>query len=439
MAQVDPAMGPAARSGGPQPKVVIAGGGCAGLETAFRLRDLLEDRAAITLVSLEDEFSFATDSIYIPFGLDPGKVQVRLSKPTQKREISLVVAAVLGLDTDLRTLETSAGAIEFDYLVIATGAGMRRDEVSGFAEHALSLGTPDYMLELAYAFRRLADEARDGKPRRVVSLLPPNCMCPGPIYELTLMLDTWLRREHARPRVELVLATHEESFFEPLGPRMHDALAEEFDERGITAHLEHAVSTIDEDEVDFANGSSLAYDLLVAYPPQVGTTGYSDLPTDNRGFIQTELETREVMGENGIYAIGDASDFPLKQSLLAFQQADAVAAHLAPRIFGRSTPGTFDPVSMDVLEQLDKGTFANVPLRLTDDLERRLAVREGPMDDYRVGTSRAWRMGKMALARAVPWRFRRGEPFHVGAFWETIETGLRGMSRVWASTGEPDE
>ena len=91
---------------------------------------------------------------------------------------------------------------------------------------------------------------------------------------------------------------------------------------------------------------------------------------------------------------------------------------------------------MDVLEHLDKGTFANVPLRLTDDPDRPIAVREGPMDDYRVGTSRAWRLGKMALARSVPWRFRRGEPFHVGAFWDTIETGLRGMSRVLASGSE---
>ena len=61
-------MGPAAHSNGPHPKAVIAGTGCTGPETAFRLRDLLEDRVAITLVSLEDEFSFATDSIYIPFG-----------------------------------------------------------------------------------------------------------------------------------------------------------------------------------------------------------------------------------------------------------------------------------------------------------------------------------------------------------------------------------
>ena len=215
--------------------------------------------------------------------------------------------------------------------------------------------------------------------------------------------------------------------------RQHHALEEQFAERRISAHTGFVVDDVDDAEVNFANGEALAYDLLVAFPPQVAATTFGGLSSDHRGFIKTDFASREVSGENGIYAVGDASDFPLKQSLLAFQQADAAAQHIAPRIFGRSTAGEFNPVSMDVLEQLDKGTFANVPLRQTDDPDHPLAVRDGPSSDYRVGTSRAWRMGKMALARSVPWRFRRGEPFHAGAFWETIDTGLRGMSKVLAS------
>jgi len=435
----DPALAPAARSGGPRPKVVIAGGGCAGLECALRLRELAGGEVGITLVTDDDELSFAPDSIYVPFGLDPGKVRVPLHIPAHKRDLDLLVAPIHGVDTERRELDTVAGPVEFDYLVVATGSGARRSEITGLAEHALSVWTPDYMLELAYAFDRLADEVRGGARRRVVFCVPPGCMCPAPLYEVALMFETWLRRQHARQGVEIVLTTHERSFLEPLGPLMHDELETELVRRGIAAHLDHPVHEIDAEEVSYLGGGALSYDLFIAFPPQAATLDHVGLPTDRRGFIQTHLASCEVEGENGIYAIGDAADFPLKQSLLAFQQADAAAEHIAPRLFGRSAEGSFDPVSMDVLEQLDKGTFANVPLELTGDSDRPLAVRGGPTDDYRVGTSRAWRLGKLALARAVPWRFRRGEPFGAGAFWETIEATLRGMSKVWASggNGEP--
>src|ERR687887_368959 len=65
-----------ARAGRGSARVVVVGGGFGGLETAFDLRLLAGDRAEITLVSDQDHFLFKPNSIYVPFGLDPDRLQV---------------------------------------------------------------------------------------------------------------------------------------------------------------------------------------------------------------------------------------------------------------------------------------------------------------------------------------------------------------------------
>jgi sulfide:quinone oxidoreductase len=50
-----------------------------------------------------------------------------------------------------------------------------------------------------------------------------------------------------------------------------------------------------------------------------------------RGFI----EARQVASHDDVYAPGDAGDFPIKQAVLAFLQADAVAGHVASELSGR--------------------------------------------------------------------------------------------------------
>ncbi len=87
---------------------------------------------------------------------------------------------------------------------------------------------------------------------------------------------------------------------------------------------------------------------------------------------------------------------------------------------------------MCVMEMFDKATYAQVPLELTGDPAQPVRVRPDAGDDYKVGTSTAWRLGKKVLGFSVPMRFGAGEPFHAGAGWKMMDVGLKGMSGMLA-------
>lgn len=414
-------------------RVVVLGGGFGGLEAAFGLRLTVGDQAQITLVSDRDHFLFKPNSIYVPFGLDPEKLKVPLGPPTHRKDIEFVRDRVEGIDADAGTVQVADRRIPYDQLIVATGAAMRAAEVPGLAEHAVTPWTPVEMLGLRAGFQGLLDAAGAGEQRRVLFLVPPNNKCAGPLYEIVLMLDTWLRRKGVRDSVEIVWSTFEDSYIQAFGPRLHEVAAGEFVRRDIEGHTGWVVDRVEADSVSYANGSELSYDLLVAFPPYIASTPFEGLQADDRGFLLTDLASRQLVDHPEIYAVGDAGDFPVKQAFLAFLQADAAAAHVAAELTGAEPAVSFDPVSMCVMEQLDKATFAQVPLSLTGDPAHPIEVRPGAQDQYLVGSSKAWRAGKMMLGHSVPWRFSRGEPFHAGVFWRGMDTGLRAMSSALAS------
>ncbi|HYU59148.1 MAG TPA: FAD-dependent oxidoreductase [Solirubrobacterales bacterium] len=423
--------------GRPKPRVVVLGGGFGGLESAFSLRAKVGERAAITLVSDSDHFYFKPNSIYVPFGLDPAKLRIPLERPARHRDIELVQGRATEIDPDSRSVTVDGDELSYDFLVVATGAGMRASEIAGLADHGLRTWTAEDMVALREAFDGLLAAVRRGDRRRVVFLVPPQNKCSGPLYEIVLMLDTWLRKHNPATMPEISWTTYEAGFIQAFGPRLHDVVTEEFERRGISGHTEYVVEEVTAEDVRYANGESLGYDLLVSFPPYVAANAFPGLPADERGFLRTELATRQVAGHPEIYAVGDAGDFPVKQAFLAFLQADAAAAQIASRALDEKASERFDPISMCVMEQFDKATFAKVPLRLTGDPERPVEVRPGAEADYQVGSSRTWRMGKKMLGLSVPWRFRNGRPFHSGPFWSAMEVGLGGMARLFATSGGP--
>ena len=415
-----------------KPKVVVLGGGFGGLEFAFSLRRSLEDHVDLTVVSDQDHFLFKPNTIYVPFGLDFRKLQLPLAPALRSKRIGFIQGRVRETDPVQKVIYTENHKLNYDFLAIATGAGMRAAEVPGLQEYAHTIWTPENMIGLGEAFFHLSNDARHGRERVVLFLVPPNNKCAGPLYEIVLMLDTWLRRNGTRDRVSITWSTYEESYVQAFGPRLDEVVSCEFDRRGIAGYRGYAVKNVEEKRVIYRNGRELAFDLLVSFPPYVASPPFPGLPADERGFIHVDAATRQVAGHPEVYAVGDAGDFPVKQAFLAFLQADAAAEHLASRILEKKFTVPFDPVSMCVMEQLDQATFAQVPLRLTGRPEKPVEVRPEANGSYRVGTSPLWRLGKKLLGVYLPWRFKAGNPFHAGLPWRGMEIGLKVMSSLLA-------
>lgn len=416
-----------------KPQVLVLGGGFAALEAAFLLRMRLHDQVELRLISDREHFTFRPNSIYVPFGADPKSLQVDLHKPLKRRNIGFEVGSVAEVDPDQRLVSLADGQrFGYDKLVVATGAAAHPEEIQGLAEHAATIWTAEAMLDVRRHFTDVLAAARRGERPRVLFLVPPNNKCAGPLYEIVLMFETWLRREHVRDSVEITFSTFEHSFIQAFGPRLHEVASEEFSERGIDGHVEEVVVEVAPGEVRYGDGATRGFDHLVALPPYVSAVRYAGLPSDERGFVHTGLKTRLVTDHDDVYAPGDAGDFPIKQAFLAFLQADAVADHIASEIGDAPFRAPFDSVSMCIMEMFDKAAFAQVPVELTGDPSHPVRVRPGADGDYKVGVSPVWRLGKKMLGFSVPMRFAAGEPFHAGKAWQGMDIGIRAMSSMLA-------
>jgi sulfide:quinone oxidoreductase len=91
----------------------------------------LPAQADITLVSDRDYFLFKPNTIYIPFGFNPEQLKIGLEQPTKRKNISFVRDRVREIDPITKTVHTAGQKLSYDFLVVATGAGMYPDEVPG--------------------------------------------------------------------------------------------------------------------------------------------------------------------------------------------------------------------------------------------------------------------------------------------------------------------
>jgi sulfide:quinone oxidoreductase len=317
-------------------RVLVAGGGVAGLETLLALRALAGDLVDLELLAPEPEFWYRPLSVAEPF--DAGRARhFGLAAIAEAAGASFTLDQLASVDCDARTARTAHGAeIDYDVLVIACGA-LPRPALPG----ALTFRGPAD----SDRFRRLLAEAESGDVRSIAFAVPVTGTWPLPVFELALLTATHL--EERSNEVQIILVTPEPAPLALFGAAASDAVRALLTEHGITLHTGCHATRFEAGRLELVPKATLAADRVVALPRLEGMR-ILGIPADADGFVDTDPSGR-VRGLPSVYAAGDITQFPIKQGGIAAQQADAVAEAIAAQAGAALEPRPFQPVLRGLL------------------------------------------------------------------------------------------
>jgi len=317
-----------------KPRVVIAGGGMAALETALALRALAGQRATIEIVAPTTQLVYAPMTVAEPFGVGRALTFDLLSVAAEL-DADLRTDAAAAVDADRRILLTAGGEqIHYDALVVATGASRR-----AWLPGAITFGGRSD----ERALRELLALVEEGSVRRLAFAAPPTDGWALPLYELALLTAARLRG--VKPRITVV--TPEDAPLEAFGPRATEAVAAVLAERAVDCWVDSCAAFYAPPRLQVVPDGILFVDAVVALARLEGCAP-AGLPSDRRGFIPIDEYCR-VPGADGVYAAGDGTVAAMRQGGLATQQADVVAGYIAAGIGASIEPQPFRPVLRGML------------------------------------------------------------------------------------------
>lgn len=327
--------------------VLVLGGGVGGLVTANELRHRLDPRDRVVLVEREARHLFQPSLLWLMVGRRRREQIERPLHSLLARGVELVQAEVRAVDPQTRQVETSAGVLSADALVLALGAELAPDAAVGYLDAALNVFSP----EGAAACARALGSFRGGRVVVAVSALPYKC--PAAPYEAALLLDDELRRRGLREASQIDLFTPEPQPMPVAGPAMGAAVVGLLEAKGIRFHPRSPIERFEPAtaELVFADGTRAGYDLLAAVPPHRAPGAVRDSGLANEaGWIPVERSTLQTAHER-VYAVGDVTTITLangkplpKAGVFAHAQALVVAREIGATFAGRPAPSGFDGV-----------------------------------------------------------------------------------------------
>ena len=335
-------------------QIVIVGAGFGGLSVAYELKHLLRGNHEITLISDEATFTFIPSLPWVTFNLRRlDQVQLPLEPLLQKQGIHWRHGRVTGLDPEEKRVRVEDEiTLDYDYLVIATGASLAYELVPG-------LGPEDgYTQSVCNAHH--AEMAREAwnefleNPGPILVGAVPGASCMGPAYEVALLADYVLRKKGIRDQAPITFISPE-PYLGHLGiggmANSSKLVTELMQQREIDWVENASITEIQSDQVKLADGQEFPFQYAMFLPPFRGAEFLKDVPglTDEKGLLPV-LDTYQHPDYPSIYSAGvvtqlappETTEVPLgapKTGQMTESMAMAVAHNIARELGEiRATP-----------------------------------------------------------------------------------------------------
>lgn len=293
-------------------RIVVLGGSFAGLTAALEVKRKLREQAEVTVVSRSEHFVFIPSLIWVPFGWRRiEQITVPLAPILNRVGIRFLHASAARIEAEANRVETTAGWVPYDYLVIATGPDLDMS-IPGLDPNdpqTACICTPRHALQAQQAWKALLDD-----PGPVVIGAAPGAGCTGAAYEFLFNMDDALRRAGIRKKVELTWVTPEPylGHFGIDGMPGGERLLKAFMRLYKIGHIVNAnIERLENHTVHLSDGTRLPYRFAMIMPKFRGAEVVRNSPGigNERGFVPV-LDNYRHRDYPNIFAAGIAVDVP---------------------------------------------------------------------------------------------------------------------------------
>jgi sulfide:quinone oxidoreductase len=310
-----------------------------------RLCRLLDcDEWQMTIVDPHETHYYQPGFLFIPFGMYGKADVVKPKRDFIPAGVEVIKAEADVIEPDQNRVKLVDGRVlQYDFLVIATGAQTRPEETPGLLEHEWHKSIFDfYTIEGAMALAKHLRNWQGG--RMVVNVVENPIKCPVAPLEFLMLADWFFHEQGIRDRVELIYATPlSGAFTKPIAAKH---LGDILERKNIKVAPDFMVEHVDPDarKLVHYDESEVEYDLLVTIPLNKGDellarSGMGDelnfVPVDKHTFLSPKW--------SNVFVLGDAAAVPTsKAGSVAHFAVDCFAENFLRHIDGLEMHPSFD-------------------------------------------------------------------------------------------------
>ena len=341
-------------------RVLVLGGGFAGIESAIFLR---KEGFDVTLISNRDFFYIYPTSIWIPTGeASMEDVSIPLANLAKAHGFKLIIDEVESIKSSQKKVYCKNGEYDYDYLVVAIGSSKVAHKGS---EHFLSIcGAPEEAIKIKEQIDKLIQKG-GGKIAMGFGGNPkdPSNVRGGPAFEVIFNVHNYLKKLGLRDKFELTFFAPMQKPGARLGEKALKMMDVYFNRLNINKHFGKKIKEFVEDGIIFEDDSKLDSDFTMFIPAGDGHNVFknSDLPLNEAGFVKIN-DYCEVEGIENVYAIGDSAalegpEWRAKQGHIAEVMARNTAFNIAAKESGKDEKKGYKE-HLNILCVMDSGDGA---------------------------------------------------------------------------------
>ncbi len=189
-------------------RIVVLGAGIGGVPMAYEMKELVGKGHEVIVISDSPTFHFVPSNPWIPpKWRKPEDLKIELAPVFKKKGIEFVQKAATKVDPENNKVHLADNtAVDYDYLIIATGPRLAFDEVPGLGPegYTSSVCHVDHAAIAAQDWEKFMED-----PGPIVVGAVQGASCFGPAYEYLMILETELRKRKIRDKVQMTFVTSE--------------------------------------------------------------------------------------------------------------------------------------------------------------------------------------------------------------------------------------